>query len=59
MLLAIKASYSSSMARRQDGLVTAARTEVGTKESDDNEVANNVSLLVGSRKPCFSRMIIG
>jgi hypothetical protein len=47
------------MARRQDGLVTAARTEVDTKESDDNEVANNVSLLVGSRKPCFSRMIIG
>jgi hypothetical protein len=47
------------MARRQDELVRAARTEVGTRESDDNEVANNVSLLVGIRKPRFSCMIIG
>jgi hypothetical protein len=39
--------------------VRAAWTEVGTRESGDDEVADSVSLSVGSRKPHFARMVIG
>jgi hypothetical protein len=46
------------MARRLDGSVRAAWMEVGTGESDNNEVTNNVSLSAGSRKPRFTRMVI-
>jgi hypothetical protein len=40
-------------------LARAARTEVSTGESGDDEVADNVSLSVGSRKPRFVRVVIG
>jgi hypothetical protein len=33
--------------------------EVGTGESGDDEVADDVSLSASSRKPCFTRMVIG
>jgi hypothetical protein len=33
--------------------------EVGIGESDDDEVVNNVSLSAGSRKPRFTRVVIG
>jgi hypothetical protein len=33
--------------------------EVGTGESGDDEVANNVSLSVGGWKPCFTHVVIG
>jgi hypothetical protein len=59
VLLVIKASYSSSMAQRQDGLVRAAQTEVGTRESGDDEVTDNVSLSIHSRKHHFTHMVIG
>jgi hypothetical protein len=58
VLLMIKPSYSSSMARRQDGSTRAARTEVGTEESGDDEVADNVSLSTGNWKPRFARVVI-
>jgi hypothetical protein len=32
--------------------------KVGTRESGDYEVADNVSLSVGSRKPRFTRVVI-
>jgi hypothetical protein len=54
----IEASYSSSMARRREGSARAAWTEVGTRESGDDEVANSVSLSIGSRKPRFTHMVI-
>jgi hypothetical protein len=57
--LVIKASYSSSMARLQDGSVRASWTDVDTGERGDNEVADNMSLSAGSRNPCFTRMVIG
>jgi hypothetical protein len=47
----IRASYSSSMARCQD---RSAWTEVGTRESGGDEVADSVSLSIGSRKPRFA-----
>jgi hypothetical protein len=50
VLLVIKASHFSSMAWHQDRSARAARMEVGTGESGDDEVANNVSLLGGSQK---------
>jgi hypothetical protein len=59
VLLVIRASYSSSMAWRQDGSVRAARTEVGTGERVDYEVDDSESLSVGIRKPCFTRVVIG
>jgi hypothetical protein len=37
----------------------AAWTDVGTRERDDDEVANMVSLSVGSWKPHFTRVVIG
>jgi hypothetical protein len=43
------------MAQRQDG---SARAKVGTGESGDDEVADNVSFSVGSRKPRFIHMVI-
>jgi hypothetical protein len=46
------------MARRQDGSTRAARTEVGTEESGDDEVADNVSLSTGNWKPRFARVVI-
>jgi hypothetical protein len=39
--------------------VRAAWTEVGTGESDDVEVIDNVSLMAGSRKPRFTHVVIG
>jgi hypothetical protein len=48
VLLVSKASYSSSMAWHQDGSARAVQTEVGTKERDDDEVADTVSLSAGS-----------
>jgi Flp pilus assembly protein TadD len=59
VLLVIKASYSSSMAQRQDGSARAAWMKVSTRESGDDEVADNVSLSVGSQKPRFTHMVIG
>jgi hypothetical protein len=59
VLLVIKVSYSSSMAQRQDGSTRAARTEVGIGESGDYEVADSVSLSVGSQKPRFTHVVIG
>jgi hypothetical protein len=47
------------MAQRQDGSTRAARTEVGIGESGDYEVADSVSLSVGSQKPRFTRVVIG
>jgi hypothetical protein len=38
--------------------VRAVRTEVGTGESDDHEVADKVSLSASIWKPCFARMVI-
>jgi hypothetical protein len=38
--------------------VRAAQTEVETRESGDDKVADCVSLSVGNRKPCFTRMVI-
>ncbi len=58
MLLVIKASYSSSMARCQDRSARAVRMEVGTEESGDDEVADNVRLSVGNWKPRFARVVI-
>jgi hypothetical protein len=57
--LVIKASYYSSIAQHQDWSVRAVWTEVGTGESGDNEVADNVSLSAGSQNPRFTRVIIG
>jgi hypothetical protein len=59
VLLAIKAVNSSSMARRQFGSVGVARTEDGTGDKVGAEVADTVSLSVGSQKPRFARMVIG
>jgi hypothetical protein len=58
-LLVIKASYSSSMARCQDGSTRAAWTEVGTGEDSDDEVGDSVSLSASSRKPRFTHIVIG
>jgi hypothetical protein len=33
--------------------------EVGTRESGDDEVADSVSLSASSRKPRFTRVVIG
>jgi hypothetical protein len=35
----------------------AARTEVGTGESSDDEVADKVSLSAGSQKPLFAHVV--
>jgi hypothetical protein len=35
-----------------------ARTEVGSRESGDDEVADSVILSAGSQKPRFSRTVI-
>jgi hypothetical protein len=59
VLLVIKAAYSSFITRRQDGSVRVAWTKVGTRDSDDDEVANSVTLSIGSRKPLFDRVVIG
>jgi hypothetical protein len=59
VLLAIKTSYSSSMAQCQDGLVRATQTEVGTRESGDDVVVDCMSLLADSRKLRFARVVIG
>jgi hypothetical protein len=59
VLLVIKISYSSSMAQRQDGSVRAAQMEVGTGESSDEEVADSVSMSIGSWKPRFTHVVIG
>jgi hypothetical protein len=59
VLLLIKLSYSSSLGWRQDGSARVARTEVGTGENGDDEVADNVSLSAGSQKPRFVRVVIG
>jgi hypothetical protein len=58
VLLVIRASYSSSMARRQGGLVRATRTEVGTRERVYDEVADSERLSAGIRKPRFTRVVI-
>jgi hypothetical protein len=58
VLLVIKASYSSSMARHQDRLARATWTKVGTRESGDDEVADNVSLSAISQKPHFTCVVI-
>jgi hypothetical protein len=62
VLLWIKASYSSSMAQRQDGSMWAAQTEVGTGESSDDEVADSVSFFSQQSKallrPCGHRMSV-
>jgi hypothetical protein len=58
ILLVIKASYSSSMARRQDGSVRVGQMEVDTGESGDDEVADSVSLSTSIRKPRFTRVVI-
>jgi hypothetical protein len=39
--------------------VRAMRTEVGIGERGDDEVADSVSLSIGSRKPHVARMVIG
>jgi hypothetical protein len=57
ILLAIKVAYSSSMTRCQDGSARAAWTEVGIRESGDDEVVDKVSLSAGSRKPRFARVV--
>jgi hypothetical protein len=44
------------MTRRQDGSVRVTWTEVGTGESGDDEVANSVSLSVGSL--AFTHVVI-
>jgi hypothetical protein len=59
VLLAIKTTNSSSMVRRQFGLTRVARTEEGIGDKVDVEVAERVSLSVGSRKPHFARVVIG
>jgi hypothetical protein len=59
VLLAIKATNSSSMAWCQFGSTRAAQTEEGTGDKVDPEVADRVSLLTGSRKPLFARVVIG
>jgi hypothetical protein len=46
------------MARCQDRSARAARMEVGTEESGDDEVAHNVRLSVGNWKPHFARVVI-
>jgi hypothetical protein len=46
------------MARCQDRSARAARMEVGTEESGDDEVADNVRLSVGNWKPRFARVVI-
>jgi hypothetical protein len=48
VLLVIKVANSSSMTRHQFGLMRAARTEEGTSDKVDAEVADRVSLLAGS-----------
>jgi hypothetical protein len=48
VLLVIKASYFFSMARRRNESVRVAWMEVGTGESGDDEVADNMSLSAGS-----------
>jgi hypothetical protein len=35
------------------------RMEVGTRESGDDEMVNNMSLSAGSRKPRFTHVVIG
>jgi hypothetical protein len=54
VVLVIKASYSSSTARHQDGSVRATQMKVGTGESGDDEVADSVSLSASSQKPHFT-----
>jgi hypothetical protein len=52
-------SNLSSMARRQFGSMRATRTEEDTGDKVDAEVADRVSLSVGSQKPLFARVVIG
>jgi hypothetical protein len=59
VLLAIRATNSSSMVRRQFGSTRAARTEEGTGDKVDAEVTDRVSLSAGSRKPRFARVVNG
>jgi hypothetical protein len=59
VLLAIKLAYSSTMAWCQDRSARAVRMEGGIGESDDDEVADKVSLSAGNRKPRFTRVVIG
>jgi hypothetical protein len=59
VLLMIKATNSSCMVRRQFRSTRAARTKEGTNDKVDAEVADRVSLLAGSRKPRFPRVVIG
>jgi hypothetical protein len=58
MSLVIKATYSSSMVRRQDGSARVVQTEVSTDESDDDEVADRVSLSAGSHNPRFTPVVM-
>jgi hypothetical protein len=57
VLLAIKEANSSSMSRRQFRSMRAARTEEGTDNTVDAEVADRVSMSAKSRKPRFDRVI--
>jgi hypothetical protein len=59
MLLAIKATNSSFVARHQFGSTRAVWTEEGTGDKVDAKVADRVSLSVDSWKPRFSRVVIG
>jgi hypothetical protein len=54
----IKASFSSSMARHQGGSVRATWKEVGTEESSNDELDENMSLSAGSQKPLFAHVVI-
>jgi hypothetical protein len=59
VLLAIKTTKSSSMTRHQFELARVAQMEEGTDDKVGTEVADSVSLLAKSRKPHFSRVVIG
>jgi hypothetical protein len=59
VLLAIKATNSSSMAWYQFRSTRAARTEEGTGDKVDTEVVDRVSLSAESQKTRFTRVVIG
>jgi hypothetical protein len=59
VLLVIKVANSSSMVQHQFGSMRAALTEDGASNKVGAEVVDRVSLLAGSWKARFIRVVIG
>jgi hypothetical protein len=59
VFLVIKAANSSSTTQCQFGSARVAWTKEGTVDNVGAEVANRVSMSIGSRKPRFAHVVIG